>query len=307
MSGTSDARRGMAALVATAALWGSNHAVARAVSEIVPLPALVFWRWMIGATLLTVFAVPALRKTWPTVRTRLADLVIGGVVGVGIFSYFLLGGAYYSPVVEVGLLNATTPVWVVLIGWLTGVERPQLRTLAGLAVALAGALLIVCRGDLVALLHLQLSFGNALSVLGAISFAWFSLRVRVWSRELDLLSITVITAWAGLLLVMLPAYIVWLLKGGAALHTGDGPAWVAVASIGYIGIGPTLAGNLLYLFGVTRVGAARAAVYLYLSPVFSAALAVGVLGERLAWFHIAGAVTAVCGLALLRDRSDRSS
>ena len=35
---------GTLALIATAALWGSNHVVARAAREAVPLPALVFWR-----------------------------------------------------------------------------------------------------------------------------------------------------------------------------------------------------------------------------------------------------------------------
>ena len=300
MSGASDVRLGSAALVATAALWGSNHVVARAVSEVVPLPALVFWRWAIGATLLTLIWWPALRRSWPAVRVHFTDLIIGGVIGVGVFSYLLLGGAYYSLVVEVGLLNATTPVWVALIGWSSGLEKPSSQTLAGLAVALAGTLLIVCRGDLSALLQLRFSFGNALSLLGAMAFAWFSLRVRVWAKDLDLLSITVVTAWAGVIAVMLPAYVAWLIGGGAVLYTRDDQAWAAIAAVCYVGIGPTLAGNLLYLFGVTRIGAARAAVFLYLSPVFSAALAIGVLGERIAWFHIAGAIVAVCGLALLR-------
>lgn len=302
MSSAVDGRLGTAALIATAALWGSNHAVARAVSEIVPLPALVFWRWVIGATLLTLVSVPILHRSWPVIRDHLTELVFGGFVGVGLFSYFLLGGAYYSLVLEVGLLNATTPVWVILISWFTGNERPRARTLAGLAIALAGTSLIVCRGDLAALLQLRLSFGNALSLLGAIAFAWFSLRVRAWARELDLLSITVVTAWAGVLLVMLPAYVWWLVTGGAALASDRSQMWPAVAAVCYVGVGPTLVGNILYLFGVTRIGAARAAVFLYLSPVFSAALAIAFLGERLAWFHVAGAVMAIGGLMLLRNK-----
>jgi len=35
---------GTLALIATAALWGSNHVVARAARDAIPLPALVFWR-----------------------------------------------------------------------------------------------------------------------------------------------------------------------------------------------------------------------------------------------------------------------
>src|SRR5438876_580449 len=71
---------GMIALVATAALWGSNHVVARAVREIVPLPALVFWRWALAALALTVIAWPALRQAWPEIRPRLAELAFGGAI-----------------------------------------------------------------------------------------------------------------------------------------------------------------------------------------------------------------------------------
>jgi hypothetical protein len=34
---------GTMALIATAALWGSNHVVARAARDAIPLPALVFY------------------------------------------------------------------------------------------------------------------------------------------------------------------------------------------------------------------------------------------------------------------------
>jgi drug/metabolite transporter (DMT)-like permease len=39
---------GTIALIVTAALWGSNHVIARATRETVPLPALVFWRWTLA-------------------------------------------------------------------------------------------------------------------------------------------------------------------------------------------------------------------------------------------------------------------
>jgi drug/metabolite transporter (DMT)-like permease len=299
VSAADPSRLGVLALVATAALWGSNHVAARAVSEIVPLPALVLWRWVIGAGLLSLLSLGALRHNWPLIRPHLADLVIGGVIGVGLFSYFLLGGAYLSLAVEVGILTATTPVWVALIGLANGSERPSLRNGAGLALALTGALLIVCRGDIAALQRLGLGYGNLLSLLAAISFAWFTVRVRQWSRAIDPLSITVLTAWSGVVTVMLPAYLIWLATGGQALCFEGSSAQVAATIIAYVGVGPTMLGNLFYLFGVTRIGPARAAAFLYLSPVFATLLAVSLLGEQLAWHHLAGGLVIVAGLLLL--------
>ena len=86
----------------------------------VPLPALVFWRWLPAAVILTIVALPALRQAWPVIRPRLGGLIAGGTVGVGLFSYCLLGGAYQSLAIEVGFINATTPVWVLVARALDG-------------------------------------------------------------------------------------------------------------------------------------------------------------------------------------------
>ena len=58
-------------------------------------------------------------------------------------------------------------------------------------------------------------------------------------------------------------------------------------------------GNLFYLYGVAVMGATRAAAFLYLSPLFSAAFSIGWLGEQCAWYHIAGITAIFLGLIIL--------
>ncbi len=142
---------GTFALIATAALWGSNHVVARAAREAIPLPALVFWRWLPAAIVLTIVALPTLRPAWPGIRPRLGGLIVGGAVGVGLFSYLLLGGAYQSLAIEVGFINATTPVWVLLLGLRMGGAHLTAGMKWGLALAFAGTLLIISKGQLAGL------------------------------------------------------------------------------------------------------------------------------------------------------------
>lgn len=294
---------GTIALVATAALWGSNHVVARAAREIVPLPSLVFWRWLLAASALTLIAWPACRAAWPQIRPRLRELMIGGIVGVGLFSYLLLGGAYHSLAIEVGFINATTPMWVLLIGVLTGQRSPEdaarPKAIAGLALAFIGTVLIITKGHIEAITALQLNLGNLWSLLAAMAFAWFSLRVREWSQTIAALPLMVATGWAGVLFVMLPVYLVWIVLGGAWFTTDDASSAYALITIVYIGLAPTMLGNLFYLYGVSTNGAAQAATFLYLSPLFSAGLAVAWLDEEIAWFHFGGVVAILFGLFLV--------
>jgi drug/metabolite transporter (DMT)-like permease len=290
---------GTLALIATAALWGSNHVVARAARDAIPLPALVFWRMLPAAIILTVVALPALRDAWPAIRPRLAGILVGGAIGVGLFSYLLLGGAYQSLAVEVGFINATTPVWVLLLGrWMGGTQLGAGMPW-GIALAFAGTLLIISKGDIEALTELRFNLGNFWSLLAAIVFAWFSIRIRFWTRTIAPLPLMVVTAWSGLLLVMLPLYLAWVMSGGPWLVWNDADINFALAATGYMSLAPTMLGNLFYLYGVAALGPARAAAFLYLSPLFSAAFSIVWLGERLAWYHIAGIAAIFSGLFIL--------
>lgn len=290
---------GTLALIATAGLWGSNHVVARAARDAVPLPALVFWRWLPGAIILTIFALPAMRQAWPMIRPRLGGLIVGGAVGVGLFSYLLLGGAYQSLAIEVGFINATTPVWVLLLGLWMGGGRLTAGMKWGIALAFAGTLLIISKGQPQTLTGLRLSLGNLWSLLAAISFAWFSIRIRDWTRVIAPLPLTVVTAWSGLIFVMLPVYVVSVASGAPWLVWNEADLGFALAASTYIALAPTMLGNLFYLYGVAVLGPTRAAAFLYLSPLFSAAFSIGWLGEQLAWYHLCGIVAIFAGLILL--------
>ena len=294
---------GTLALIATAALWGSNHVVARAAREAVPLPALVFWRWLPAAVILTIVAWPTMRQAWPVIRPRLGGLIVGGAVGVGLFSYLLLGGAYQSLAIEVGFINATTPVWVLVLGLRMGGGHLTPGMKWGIALAFAGTVLIISKGQLQALTGLRFSLGNLWSLLAAISFAWFSIRVRDWTRTIAPLPLMIITGWSGLIVVMLPVYVVWIASGGPWLVWNEADIGFALAATSYVGLAPTMLGNLFYLYGVAVLGPARAAAFLYLSPLFSAALSIGWLGEQLSWYHLGGITAIFAGLIILGKSS----
>jgi drug/metabolite transporter (DMT)-like permease len=290
---------GTGALLLTAVMWGSNHVVARALHEAVPLPAMVFWRWALALVVLVPIALPQMRKEREPLRRELAPIAVAGIVGVGIFSFLLFGGAYQSLAIEVGIINATTPAWVAVIAWLYGCSLIGQRGWTGLLFAFMGSVTIVTQGNLAALGTVDIRLGNLWSLLAAIAFAWFSLRVRAWNREISALSLTTVTALAGCLLVMTPVYLIWLASGGGAIVFDEADAARAWAGVLYIALGPTAVGNAFYLLGIARLGPQRAAAFLYLSPVFSTLLSVVLLGETLQLFHLLGFALIVVGLVLV--------
>lgn len=290
---------GMAAALVTAILWGSNHVVTRGMRDTIPLPSFVFWRWFIALIFLSVFARTEIWKSKAFILRNIGMLVFSGVVGVGLFSYLLIGSAFVSPAVEVGLLNATTPIWVVLIGILSGGEKIRVLTWCGLLVALSGTAVVLTHADLSVLADMGFGLGNLMTIAAAIIFAWFSIRIRLLSVECSTLVLTVVTAWAGTLLVLLPAYAAALFYGSPALVAENADLPTALASLFYVAVLPTMLGNVLFLYGVKSIGPKATSVFMYFSPVFSAILAVVFLDEPLEWYHAAGFIIVVSGLLLV--------
>jgi drug/metabolite transporter (DMT)-like permease len=290
---------GICAALATAILWGSNHVVSRAMREIIPLPSFVFWRWFLALLILTFIFRNELLKNRDFISKNAKGLAISGALGVGLFSYLLIGGAYTSPAVEVGLLNATTPIWIALIGILLGIQKTRSLTWLGLLVSLCGTALVVTRGDLETAKNLTFGLGNILTLSAAIVFAWFSIKIRIYSRECGALVLTIVTAWAGIIIVLLPAYVISLAYGLPLIVNEGFSLSGALAGLLYAALFPTMLGNVFFLFGVKSIGPSNTSVFLYLSPVFSALFALEFLNEPLQWFHIAGFCVVVLGLVLI--------
>src|SRR6202007_116833 len=106
----------------------------------------LYMRVLPTAQLLIIIALPVLREEWPAIRARLGGLVVGGAVGVGLFSYFLLGGAYWGLAIEVAFIKATTAVWVLVFGRWMGEGRLSPGLTWGIALAFSGTLLIISKG-----------------------------------------------------------------------------------------------------------------------------------------------------------------
>jgi len=166
------------------------------------------------------------------------------------------------------------------------------RQAAGISLALAGMIAVVARGRWQTLAQLDFQPGDLIMVAAICCWALFSVLLRRQNVPLD--PIAFLTAQIALgLPVILPFYLLELaLTGGFDLRADL--VWPFL----YVGLFP---GVLAYAFwnnGVRRVGPPRAAMFIYLTPVFAAGLASVFLGERLRPFHAAGGLLILAGLWL---------
>jgi drug/metabolite transporter (DMT)-like permease len=270
-----------ACLLLAAALWGSNPVVARLIGDAIPPMTLSWCRWLLAACLLTpaVWAerrqiARALRRDW---RVLLPLSWLATVPQ----SALIYKGLETTTAVNVGLLNSTVPVLIVLAGWLCFARSMLSREIGGIAVSFMGVAVMLFQGSLDRALSLSLNLGDLFAFGGMLTWAFYSLMLKR-PPQLSLPAFVASLALCGIVSTF-PIMMAEVLLDRAPRFD-----LISLAALAYIALGPTLCGMLAYSHGVERVGALQAGLFVHFMPVFASLFAVLLLGEQLHLYHLAG-------------------
>ncbi len=282
----------------TVLLFASNSIVGRAVREDIPPMGFTFWRGAVAALLLLPFVLGGLRAQLPVLREHWKlILVLGFTQSVG-GQAFLYVGLHTTTAINAGVIDATRPVLTIALAWLLLGHQISLRQILGLAIAIAGALTVIARGDFQSLLALEFVVGDLWVQLAILSFAAYAVavsRVPAALSPLVLLEAILVAAF----LCTLPVYLGEMLIGGARVRFD----LATVGTIFYIAILVSIGAVLLLNTAIAHVGPGKAGTVFYLMPVFTAALAVALLGETLQAFHLVGTALVFAGLYVAARRT----
>jgi len=257
--------------------------------------ALVAWRIVFGSLALGALAAWKHPRQIVPPRAELARILGCSVLGIALNMWLYMEGVQRTSVVHTGLLVVQIPVFTYAFACLLGKERARPRRMAGIALALAGAMLLVFArhggGE-----GSGSTRGNLLLVANCASYALFLVLARELLKRFPTL---VVIAWmfaASLLAV--------------PLLLATGPAWPAepaarsLWSFAYTLFFGTFLAYLLNTLALARVSSSTVAVFIFLQPLVAGAAGVFVLGERLTLPVLVSAVALLGGIALVvLDRS----
>ncbi|WP_144729471.1 DMT family transporter [Extensimonas perlucida] len=290
-----------ALLVIAPLMWAGNAVAGRMVHTLVSPFTLNFLRWLLAFALLLPLAWGVLRPgsaLWGQWR-RFALL---GLLGIGLYNALQYMALQTSTPINVTLVGASMPVWMLLVGALFFGARVAARQLIGALLSVSGVLLVLSRGEWAQLLALRLVPGDLFMLLAAISWAFYSWLLVRTSAPAGMRG-----DWAGLLM----AQVVFGLGWSGALSafewaTGRGHiTWNAlfVVALAFIAIGPAVVAYRCWGIGVQRVGPAVAGFFSNLTPLFAALLSAALLGEAPQLFHAAAFALIVGGIWVSSQRA----
>ena len=278
------------------ALFSTNVITARAVSDFIPPFGLAFWRWGLAFLIFLPAIAPDLWHHRRAIAQEWRDLLVLGVLGMGICGAFVYIGADTTSATNIGLIYASAPIIIATAATLMYREPLGWLKATGIGVSLLGVLVIVFRGDFDALLSLTLVPGDLWITSAAIAWAAYSVMLRYRPSQLPGRVRFAATMLFGAL-ALLPFHI-------AEIAGGHNPQLnlETISAILVVAIVPGIAAYLGYVRIQRALGASSTALVLYLAPIYTALMAWLLLGEHLEAYHLVGTALILPGIFLSAQR-----
>lgn len=273
----------VALLVTATLLWSGNAVVGSVISEMVPPITLNFFRWGIAFLILALFGGKILRHgsaMWRNWR----EYALLGLLGIGLYNTLQYMALHSSSPINVTLVNASMPIWMLLVGRLFFQATISMRQLVGALLSLIGVTIILSRGSLEQLVEFRFVIGDIYMVIATIAWAFYS-----WLLSKDKHEPEIKQNWATPLLAQVTFGLMWsgvFAVGEYALTDWHIDwSWGLMLAILYVATGPAIVAFRCWGLGVQRMGPANAGFFVNLMPLFAALLSVIFLGQAPELYH----------------------
>ena len=264
-------------------LWAGNAVVGRLVTELVPPITLNFLRWLVAFFILLPLAAWGMRRgagLWPHWR-RFALL---GLLGVGCYNALQYLALQTSTPLNVTLVAASGPFWMLVIGALFFKAPVRRAQLLGALLSICGAVVVLSRGDWQQLLQVRLVVGDLYILVATACWSFYSWLLsrrdepeairQDWAAFL-MAQVGFGLGWSGLFTAMewglTDAYIVW--------------GWPLMATLAFVAVGPAVLAYRCWGLGVQQAGPAMAGFFANLTPIFAAVMSAAFIGELPHLYH----------------------
>jgi drug/metabolite transporter (DMT)-like permease len=269
-------------LIATA-LWAGNAIAGRLLVGSVSPITLSAVRWGLAALLLLPLGWRVFKPDSALWQNKKRFILLG-LFGVGSYNVLLYLALQTSTAINVTLIGASMPIWMLFIGAVWYQVKPTLLQLLGAIVSLIGVAIVLTRGELSALLSMEMVVGDLLIMLATILWAFYS-----WMLSRPGSSTERQWPWADFLMAQVLVGLLWtsffdgfeIALGHAHLELN---AWTG-SLILFVAVGPSLIAYRCWGLGVNGAGPTIAAFFANFIPLFTALLSAAMLGEPPQLFH----------------------
>ena len=273
----------------TSLCWAGNAIVGRlAAGHIAPV-TLSFLRWSFAFLIILPFAWNHLVRDWAAIRGRLGIMIFLSITGIGAFNTLQYWALEHTQALNTLLLQSAGPLFVASWSLILLGVRLTLAQAGGIAVSLAGVMVILLHGDLTTLKNIEFNKGDLIFTVALAIFGLYSV-LSLKRPAIHGLSFVAFTFGAGAA-CLIPLFI-WELFARPLMRIDA----ANLLTLFYVALFPSTLAYLCFNRGVQLIGANRAAPFFHVVPVFGTVMSIAFLGEHPQPFHFLGFALVLTGV-----------
>lgn len=224
-------------------------------------------------------------------KNHLQQLAVVGIVGslnpILLFIALQLTQASVAP-----LIYAVVPSVTALYLYLAKQQQLSPEKIVGMVSGFVGVSLVVLEPILLGESQTGSLLGNSLIFLAAIAFAGYG----ILSKQVKAANPTELTfAFIIMTLLLSLPLAIWEVSTQGIPQVIELKHWLAA---GFVGVGGTAAFYFLYQKALSLGNEVTASLFTYLQPIFTAVMAVLLLGEQISWLLVVGGLISILGARL---------
>lgn len=271
--------------------WSCNFIIGRYLHDELSPITLAFYRWLGVFLVVLPYLIMSYKTIFQAIKEHFIHLSILSILSVSCYNTFLYIGLQDTLATNALLINSVFPILVIILASFILKTKITAYQALGIFCSTIGVVFLVLKGNLSQITHFQFNKGDGFIILASLSWALYSVLLRLQKVTLKPLQFITSTVTLGFL-YLCPFY---FFSSQDFAHD-----LVKVQEHGefifFIVLFPSLLSYIFWNRGILEIGADKTGQFTHLMPIFGAVLAFVFLDEMPKLYHILGILFIFSGI-----------
>jgi drug/metabolite transporter (DMT)-like permease len=280
-------------------VWGASFVATKVALRYVSPVTVVWTRFAMGVVILGLAVLLRRQFALPEFK-ELAYLALLGFLGITFHQWLQSTGLLTAQATTTSWIVATTPIFMALLGWLVLREKLRWWQAMGIALAAAGVLLVVSRGDISALTSGKFgTVGDFLILISSLNWAFFSTLSRRGLRLFPATRMMFFVMGFGWIFTSI------LFFSGPGMAEIQQLAWDGWMGVVFLGVFCSGLAYIAWYDALKALPVAQAGAFVYFEPLVTLIVAAIILGEAFTAASLLGGASILIGVGLVNRKGGR--
>ncbi|OEY93369.1 multidrug DMT transporter [Acinetobacter proteolyticus] len=270
--------------------WAGNVVVSKMASHAISPVAITFYRLVLALAVMSTFVLIPVWNNRHTIKQYWKQLGLGGFLSVSLFQFLSYQAASTTTATNMAIVTALIPLLTMILSSVMLKDRLSYGMLFGGALSFYGILYLLSHGSITNIWKQGVHLGDGLMLIAAAGYALYGVLLKRWKMPIPAWQSNFVQSCFAIVYVL--PFFIFLPASQMQLNQQTIPLIV------YASIFSSVLLSYLWIEGVRHLGPNRNSIFMNLLPLFTALIAVALLGEHLQMFHYIGGGLTLLGILI---------